>query len=79
MAQTQPELPQMMHKDVQLLVRITIPPASEMRARYGNSMVTILLAEDSSTHTALMRSVLEQDGHRVICVVNGQLAWEAAL
>ncbi len=41
-------------------------------------MATILLAEDSSTHTALMRSLLEQDGHRVICVVNGQLAWEAA-
>lgn len=40
-------------------------------------MATILLAEDSSTHTALMRSLLEQDGHRVICVVNGQLAWEA--
>ncbi|MAI73041.1 MAG: hypothetical protein CMM01_19340 [Rhodopirellula sp.] len=40
-------------------------------------MATILLAEDSSTHTALMRSLLEQDGHRVECVVDGQLAWEA--
>lgn len=39
-------------------------------------MATILLAEDSSTHTALMRSLLEQDGHRVDCVVDGQLAWE---
>lgn len=40
-------------------------------------MATILLAEDSSTHTALMRALLEQDGHRVDCVVDGQLAWEA--
>jgi CheY-like chemotaxis protein len=40
-------------------------------------MATILLAEDSSTHTALMRSLLEQGGHRVDCVVDGQLAWNA--
>ena len=40
-------------------------------------MATILLAEDSSTHTTLIRSILEQDGHRVECVVDGQLAWEA--
>ena len=40
-------------------------------------MAKILLAEDSATHTALMRSLLEQDGHCVDCVVDGQLAWEA--
>lgn len=40
-------------------------------------MATILLAEDSSTHTALMCSLMEQDGHRVECVTDGQLAWEA--
>ncbi len=40
-------------------------------------MATILLAEDSLTHTALMRSLLEQDGHRVECVGDGQLAWES--
>jgi CheY-like chemotaxis protein len=40
-------------------------------------MAIILLAEDSLTHTALIRSLLEQDGHRVDCVVDGQLAWEA--
>lgn len=40
-------------------------------------MTTILLAEDSSTHIVLMRSLLEQAGHRVECVVDGQLAWEA--
>ena len=40
-------------------------------------MAKILLAKDSATHTALMRSLLEQDGHCVDCVVDGQLAWEA--
>lgn len=40
-------------------------------------MATILLAEDSATHTALIRSVLESDSHRVNCVVNGREAIQA--
>lgn len=40
-------------------------------------MASILLAEDSSTHTALIRSVLEADSHRVQCVVNGLEAIKA--
>jgi CheY-like chemotaxis protein len=34
-------------------------------------MAKILLAEDSPTHSTLIRSVLEQDGHRVTCVADG--------
>ncbi len=37
-------------------------------------MAAILLAEDSPTHTALMRSLLEGDGHTVECVSDGQCA-----
>lgn len=40
-------------------------------------MAAILLAEDSPTHTALMRSLLEEDGHDVQCVANGREAIEA--
>tara|TARA_B110000495_G_scaffold194329_1_gene200602 strand:- start:841 stop:1764 length:924 start_codon:yes stop_codon:yes gene_type:complete len=40
-------------------------------------MATILLAEDSSTHTALIRSLLEHDGHYVECVDDGYKAWQA--
>lgn len=34
-------------------------------------MAKILLAEDSPTHTALIQSVLEEDGHTVTCVADG--------
>ncbi len=37
-------------------------------------MSSILLAEDSFTHAALIRSILESDGHQVECVENGRLA-----
>jgi CheY-like chemotaxis protein len=37
-------------------------------------MAKILLAEDSSTHSALIRSVLEQDSHHVSCVRDGREA-----
>jgi CheY-like chemotaxis protein len=40
-------------------------------------MAAILLAEDSPTHTALMRSLLSEDGHTVECVTNGQEAMES--
>jgi CheY-like chemotaxis protein len=39
-------------------------------------MAAILLAEDSPTHTALIRSLLEQDSHDVRCVTNGHEAIE---
>ncbi|TWU56923.1 Regulatory protein LuxO [Rubripirellula tenax] len=39
-------------------------------------MSSILLAEDSSTHAALMRSILESAGYHVECVENGRLALE---
>jgi CheY-like chemotaxis protein len=39
-------------------------------------MAAILLAEDSPTHTALMRSLLEEDAHDVQCVANGREAIE---
>jgi CheY-like chemotaxis protein len=39
-------------------------------------MAAILLAEDSPTHTALMRSLLEEDSHDVQCVANGRQAIE---
>ncbi|TWU57976.1 ATP-binding response regulator [Rubripirellula reticaptiva] len=39
-------------------------------------MSSILLAEDSSTHAALIRSILESGGHQVECVENGRLAFE---
>ena len=39
-------------------------------------MATILLAEDSSTHSALIRSLLEHDGHCVECVDDGRQAWQ---
>ncbi|MCG8649075.1 MAG: response regulator [Pirellulales bacterium] len=35
-------------------------------------MAVILLAEDSPTHTALMRSLLEEAAHKVHCVANGK-------
>lgn len=37
-------------------------------------MAEILLAEDSPTHTALMRSILSEDGHEVRCVADGKCA-----
>lgn len=37
-------------------------------------MAAILLAEDSPTHTALMRSLLKDDSHTVECVTNGREA-----
>jgi len=37
-------------------------------------MAAILLAEDSPTHTALMRSLLSDDSHTVECVTNGREA-----
>lgn len=40
-------------------------------------MATILLAEDSPTHTALMRSLLEAASHDVCCVRDGMQAMEA--
>ncbi|MGI9474328.1 MAG: response regulator [Rubripirellula sp.] len=40
-------------------------------------MASILLAEDSPTHTALIRSLLEDDAHRVHCVGDGRQALEA--
>jgi len=40
-------------------------------------MATILLAEDSSTHSELIRSLLEDDGHCVVCVNDGRQAWQA--
>ena len=40
-------------------------------------MASILLAEDSPTHTTLIRSVLEADSHRVQCVGNGREALRA--
>lgn len=40
-------------------------------------MAAILLAEDSPTHTALMRSLLEQESHTVRCVGDGRQAMEA--
>ena len=40
-------------------------------------MATILLAEDSSTHAALIRGVLEEDSHRVQCVADGRQAISA--
>ena len=40
-------------------------------------MASILLAEDSPTHTALIRSILEDDSHSVRCVGDGQQAMEA--
>lgn len=40
-------------------------------------MAAILLAEDSPTHTALIRSVLEEDKHAVTCTSDGCEALEA--
>jgi CheY-like chemotaxis protein len=40
-------------------------------------MAAILLAEDSPTHTALIRSLLEEDAHTVTCVTNGREAIES--
>ena len=40
------------------------------------SMANIVLAEDSPTHTALIRSLLEGDSHRVMCFGNGRDAYE---
>ncbi len=40
-------------------------------------MAAILLAEDSPTHTALMRSILEADDHQLTCVTNGLEAMES--
>jgi CheY-like chemotaxis protein len=37
-------------------------------------MAAILVVEDSPTHTALMRSLLVDDGHQVTCVSNGREA-----
>ena len=37
-------------------------------------MAAILLAEDSPTHTALIKSLLEDDAHDVQCVVDGRQA-----
>ena len=37
-------------------------------------MSTILLAEDSPTHTLLIRRLLEEAGHQVVCVEDGQKA-----
>lgn len=37
-------------------------------------MASILLAEDSPTHTALIRSILEEDAHDVECVGDGRQA-----
>ena len=39
-------------------------------------MAVILLAEDSPTHTALMRSLLEDASHTVHCVPNGKEAMD---
>ncbi len=40
-------------------------------------MASILLAEDSPTHTALIRSVLEADSHQVTSVADGRQAIDA--
>ncbi len=40
-------------------------------------MATILLAEDSPTHTALIRSLLEESKHKVQCFGNGREAYDA--
>lgn len=40
-------------------------------------MAAILLAEDSPTHTELIRSLLEKDAHAVNCVTNGREAIDA--
>ena len=40
-------------------------------------MAAILLAEDSPTHTALIRSLLEEDSHAVECVSDGREAVKA--
>jgi CheY-like chemotaxis protein len=40
-------------------------------------MAAILLAEDSPTHTALIRSLLEEDSHAVECVSDGRQAVQA--
>lgn len=40
-------------------------------------MAAILLAEDSPTHTALMRTLLEAESHQVRCVGDGRQAMEA--
>jgi CheY-like chemotaxis protein len=40
-------------------------------------MAEILLADDSATHSALMRSLLESDSHEVRCVADGRQALEA--
>lgn len=40
-------------------------------------MAAILLAEDSPTHTALIRSLLTEGGHTVQCVTNGREAMES--
>lgn len=40
-------------------------------------MASILLAEDSPTHTALIRALLEDDAHLICCVRDGQEALEA--
>ena len=39
-------------------------------------MARILVAEDSLTHTELLRSILVSDDHEVVCVADGQEAWE---
>lgn len=39
-------------------------------------MPSILIAEDSSTHAALMRSILQTGGYEVECVENGRWAVE---
>ena len=40
-------------------------------------MASILLAEEGPTHTALIRSILEDDSHSVRCVGDGQQAMDA--
>lgn len=40
-------------------------------------MAAILLAEDSPTHTALIRSLLVEDDHAVECVTNGREAMQS--
>jgi CheY-like chemotaxis protein len=40
-------------------------------------MAAILLAEDSPTHTKLIRSLLEEDAHEVECVADGRQAIES--